>query len=542
MPLSLRNRKPYYFACLGILSLAWAVARASGVEIKRPASRPAEREVARRLDRLLLHTAGAPAALPALADDETFLRRVSLDLTGKLPTPAEVEAFVVDCDPAKRARLIDRLLTTENYAINWGRYWRDAITYCTPASGNYLRWQLFDRWLTDQIRSNRPWNEIVTALVTAEGVNDECAPVNYLTAQFGNPIEIAATTCRVFLGVQLQCAQCHDAKTEPWKREQFHEMVAFFGRARLVQHKDVGGRGTPYAIEGRADGQYSMTDKKNPVHLIAMTPRFLTGQSVPTESSDAERRAALARYLTSPANPWFARAYINRMWNCLMGWGFFSTVNDISSAPPVRYPEVLDLLAADWKATGYDPRWLFRTLANTEAYQRRFLPQALSEAMVPLAVCPTRLRPEQIFEEMVKALGFNENDRTIPAPAPSSAPAVARHSGLRHMIYQAFKADPSLPPEEIHGTIPQALLMMNSVLVNTFTAARSKGFLTEALAKNMPDDQVILALYERTLARKPRSEEMQVCQRYLKKVPDRKEALEDIFWSLVNSTEFLTKK
>jgi len=160
-----------------------------------------------------------------------------------------------------------------------------------------------------------------------------------------SPVEIAATTSRVFLGVQLQCAQCHNARTEPWKREQFHELVAFFGRARIIQHKDVGGRGTPYAIEGREDGQYFMTDKKDPSHLIGMTPRFLTGESVSADASDAERRAALARFITNPKNPWFARAYINRMWTCLMGWGFYPTVHDLGSGKPSLYPEVLDLLA-----------------------------------------------------------------------------------------------------------------------------------------------------------------------------------------------------
>src|SRR5437660_731858 len=134
--------------------------------------------------------------------------------------------------------------------------------------------------MAEQVQRNRPWNEIVTALVTATGLNDECAPVNYLTSQFGNPVEIAATTSRVFLGVQIQCAQCHDAKTEPWKREQFHQLVAFFGRAKIIQHKDVNGRGTPYAIEGREEGQYEMTDKKHPGRLIPMAPRSLTGETV----------------------------------------------------------------------------------------------------------------------------------------------------------------------------------------------------------------------------------------------------------------------
>src|SRR5262249_20616524 len=150
------------------------------------------------------------------------LRRVYLDLTGKLPSPEEARRFEADRSPDRRERLVERLLASDAYAINWARYWRDVVTYHTPASNNYLRWQLFDRWWVEQLGRNRPWDEIVTALVTAEGVNDELAPVNYLTAMFGNPVEVAATTSRVFLGVQIQCAECHNAKTERWKREQFH--------------------------------------------------------------------------------------------------------------------------------------------------------------------------------------------------------------------------------------------------------------------------------------------------------------------------------
>jgi hypothetical protein len=518
--------------------------RAQGADAPRSGDTPRSDEVAKRIDASLVHAIGKTTPLPSLTDDATFLRRVSLDLTGKLPTPKEVESFVADLSSDKRARKIDQLLTSNAYAVNWGRYWRDALTYHTPASGNYLRWELFNNWLVDQVRKNRPWSEIVTALVTATGINDECAPVNYLTAQYGNPIEIAGTTSRVFLGVQIQCAQCHDAKTEPWKREQFHELVAFFGRAKIIQHKDVNGRGTPYAIEGREDGQYQMTSKREVGKLITMPPRFLTGESVSTDTNDQERRQALARFLTSPKNPWFARAYVNRIWTALMGWGFYPGVNDLGGNTQPKLPEVLDLVAKEWTETGYDMKWLFRTLANTEAYQRRLSPRAHSDSEdSPLpCVCPNRLRPEQVFEAMVRALGFDENDKSIPAPAPSEAPAVSRHTGLRHMIYYAFKVDPSSPVDEVQGTIPQALLMMNSVLVNTFVAANGKTFLADALVKNAGDDDILLGLYERTLARRPSAEEMDICRRYIQKVNNRQEALEDVFWSLINTTEFLTKR
>jgi hypothetical protein len=506
------------------------------------AAKPDERDVARRVDEALSRALGKAMPMPPLTDDETFLRRVSLDLTGKAPSPDEIKTFLADRSADKRARLVNRLLTSEPYAVNWGRYWRDVLTYHTPASGNYLRWQLFDAWMVEQVRKNQSWDEIVTALVTAEGVDDECAPVNYLTALFGNPVEIAATTSRVFLGVQIQCAQCHDAKSEPWKREQFHELVAFFGRARIVQHKDVNGRGTPYAIEGREDGQYQMTDKKDPQRLIAMTPRFLTGESVSADAGDTERRAALARFMTGPKNPWFAKAYVNRMWTSLVGWGFYPGLADLGGPVEPQFAEALDLLAKEWTASGYDMRWLFRTVALTEAYQRRLQPRPTTGSPAPPAVCPNRLRPEQVFEALVRSLGFDENDKSIPAPAPSAAPAVARHTGLRHMVYQAFRIDPSLPPQEVQGTIPQALLMMNSVLVNTYTASKGQTFLAEALKKDMADDDIVTALYERTLSRKPKAEEMATCRRYIKKVGDRKEALEDIFWGLVNSTEFVTKR
>ena len=505
--------------------------------------RPVERETAAKVDALFQKL---PAAKVVLSQpDEAFVRRAYLDLTGKLPTPEEVRGYVAERSADKRAQLIDRLLRTEAYAVNWGRYWRDVVTYHTPASGNYLRWQLFDRWWTDQLKRNRPWDEVVAALVTATGQNDEQAPVNYLTAMYGNPIEIAAVTSRVFLGVQIQCAECHNAKTEPWKREQFHEFAAFFGRAKIIQHKDTDekGRGTPYAIEGRAAGQYRMTDKKDPDRLLDMQPRFLSGETVAIDAPDEVRRAALARFMTSPSNPWFARAYVNHMWTSLMGWGFYPNVADLGGFDDPQHKEVLDLLAKDWVASGHDPQWLFRTIMLTRAYQSQLAnPKSSTDGKHAPCVCPTRLRPEQVFEALQRALSFDEKDTTIPAPAPTSAPAVQRFTGLRNMVYQAFKENPSLPFSEVSGTIPQALLMMNSVLVNTHTSAKGKTVLAQLLAEGRTDEQIVAALYERVLARKPTAEEVVICKRFVDKVQNREEALEDVLWSLINSTEFLIKK
>jgi Protein of unknown function (DUF1549)/Protein of unknown function (DUF1553) len=502
--------------------------------------RPSEADVAAKVDAALTRGVASQMRPPSVADDATFLRRLTLDLTGKLPDPDALRHFAADPGPDKRAKVVDQLLQTDAYAVNWARYWRDALTYHTPASANYLRWKLFDEWWVSQLRGNRPWNEVVTALVTASGVNDEVVPVNYLTALYGNPVEIAATTSRVFLGQQIQCAECHDTKTEPWKREQFHEFAAFFGRARLIQHKDVDGRGTPYAIESRSDGQYLMTDKRNPTRQVAMRPRFLTGEGLSLDADDAERRQALAKFITSPKNPWFARCYVNRIWTALLGWGFYPTVNDLGSSVEPRHPAALGILEREWVARGYDVRWLFRTITLTRAYQRQ--DQAPTPDDPAPAVCPIRLRAEQVFEALQKALGFDENDAKIPAPAPGSGPAVQRHTGLRHMVYQAFKENPSTPAQEVQGTIPQALLMMNSALVHAYTSAQGKTLLADLLAKGQTDEQIVAALYERVLARKPTADEQRTCQVYVRKVGDRKEGLEDVLWVLVNSTEFLIKK
>jgi hypothetical protein len=526
----------------GVFAALVLCCAATSLHAAAPFVNSQRQDPASQIDAAFQRALGTAATRVHLSDDAGFLRRVSLDLTGRLPTLEEMQRWAADRSGDKRDKLVERLLAGDTYAVNWGRYWRDVVTYHTPASNNYLRWQLFDRWWVEQFRRNRPWNEVVTTLLTADGINDEVAPVNYLTALYGNPVEIAATTSRVFLGVQIQCAECHNAKNEPhWKREQFHSFAAFFGRARLVQHKDVAGRGTPYAIEGRDDGQYRMTDKKDPRHLIAIQPRFLTGELVPLEANDRQRREALARFMTSPKNPWFARAYVNRVWSSLMGWGFYPSVIELAGHKP-RFAEVLDLLEKGFIASGYDMRWLFRTITHTHAYQAQLQPPPARSGPAVPAVCPSRLRPEQIFEALVAALAFDENDRTIPAPAPSSAPAATRYVGLRHMVWHAFKVNPSRPQSEVQGTIPQALLMMNSALVHGYTSARGKTLLGRLLLEGQSDDQIVADLYQRALARRPTAAEQVICRRYITRVGDRHEALEDVFWALINSTEFLNRR
>ena len=190
---------------------------------------------------------------------------------------------------------------------------------------------------------------------------------------------------------------------------------------------------------------------------------------------------------------------------------FIPDLADLGGEHKPCHAEVLDALARGWIESGYDMKWLFRTIALTRAYQSQLqAPPGPSDPALP-AVCPVRLRPEQVFEALQKVLGFDESDKTIPAPATSSSPAVQRHTGTRNMVYQAFKENPSLPQSEIHGTIPQALVMMNSALVHAYTAATGKTVLAELIAKGQKDEEIVVALYQRTLARKPTKEEQAIC-------------------------------
>lgn len=478
-------------------------------------------------------------------DDEHFIRRAYLDLAGRLPRPETVRAFVADTSADKRTHVIDRLLKTREYAVNWGRYWRDVVSYNSLASGNYLCWNKYDTWWTDQLDQNINWDKVVTKLITASGPADEVPPVNYLTGLFANPREAAAVTSRVFLGIQIQCAECHNAKKDmgiAWKREQFHEFAAFFGRIKLYQCKDRKSGPRYFAVDPEDFGQYKMTRKDDPARTIDMQPRFLTGESVSMNATDTERREALAKLVTSSKNPWFARAYVNRMWSSLMGWGFYQRVDSLGSNETPHYPELLDMLSQEWIASGYDVKWLFRTIMLTRAYQSQLLPAPGAEDNPCATGCPVRLRPEQVYEAMQSALGFSEKDESIPAPAIKSAPALQRHKGTRNMVYMTFKEDPSLPQSEISSTIPQALLMMNSELVHRYTSAKPKTLLGQLLAEGRTDQQILNAMFGRVLARRPTVREVDICNRYIAKVNHREEALEDILWGLVNSTEFLIKK
>jgi hypothetical protein len=493
------------------------------------------------------------------AGDEPFLRRMTLDLTGELPTAAEIEAFLADADPEKRAKWIDKRLAADAYARYWARFWREAVTAVEAPNAEALAPQ-FEDWLCTQFKQNRSWAELVRDLITAEGVlkkgdGEKDAAVFFLGRHIGPEADNVRTaeTARLFLGVQIQCAQCHDdRRTFFWKQVQFHEMAGFFARMAVG-----GSAGSMVKIGSKNNGEHEMPDRKDPKRSYLTYPRFLDGKAPedPAATADHDRRKALADYLTADDNYWFAAAYVNRIWNTLLGQAFYERVDDLSPKSAVLFPAVASRLAAAFRGSGYDTRNLIRAIANSKAYQRTVrLGESSDEHLQFAAVYPARLRAEVVWQSLSRVLG----------PLPDN------RQNLGSFMAE-FDFDPSLRADEVTGTITQALWLLNSPVLNDRVKVQTYRLpppTQDPAAKNKPkatvdnqprptllkqlldeygddDPAVVRALYLHTLARRPREREIATCLKYLEESKQRSvsrdEAFEDIVKALINSTEFVKK-
>jgi hypothetical protein len=398
--------------------------------------------------------------------------------------------------------------------------------------------------------------------------------------------------------VQIQCAQCHDHKTDSWKREQFHELAAFFSGARAKPFvRGMPGQLPVFGVVAQGRPRYTMPDLGDPTRQVPIAPKFFLAASkseppLPESLDAVERRTLGASYITGQDNPWFARAYVNRIWYALMGESFYDAIDDLGPERTPKAPEVIETLAREWQNGGYNVRWLFRTIVNTNAYQRRVRSTANAAGKTPFASnCPARLRSDQIVEALVEALGLpadltpvanNQGNRAMAgkgpvakgsvaksspganvpaknearnakqavaaaglasAPVPANGQArIVRLGGPRVLFNALFGVDPSLPNDDVLGTIPQALFLMNSPMVHNRTQARPGTVLGEILSQAPNDRAALSALYLRVLSRHPTAKEIEACSYYMGNLGNRAEAFEDIYWALINSTEFISRR
>jgi hypothetical protein len=372
-------------------------------------------------------------------------------------------------------------------------------------------------------------------------------------AQDGRTEETTAEVARIFLGVQIQCAQCHDHPYDRWKREQFHELAAFFPRigVRPVQSatqrsfavfaNDRVGQRRMMAPnnENRPTPEHFMPDLEDPAAAgTRMQPKFfLTSADLPYGSADAVRRASLARWLTS--DEWFAKAIVNRLWAELVGEGFYEPIDDLGPDRTASAPKTIDVLAREFRASGYDLKWLMATIIATDAYQRESRPRrGVGEGAPFAANVPQPLRADQLYNAVLSALDRSEeaaNPRRRRAGGGMGA--YARNRGPRGEFNETFGYDPSDPRDAIAGSIPQVLAMMNSSQVAGGVTA-NRGLLKGLLAEIHDNEELIVELYLRTLNREPTDAELKVAHNHFIAFGQRREAAEDLLWALLNSAEF----
>ncbi|MEE3285781.1 MAG: DUF1549 domain-containing protein [Planctomycetota bacterium] len=459
------------------------------------------------LDRSLEYRVGRDRSFAGLIDDERFVRRVHFDLVGRPPLAKEVREFVADDTSSKRARLIDRLLTTDAYARKWARYWKNVIFFEATANKNRTNPKALEDWLAAQFKKGASWDAIVAELVSAMPIRDKkkkdqkddwsqkTGPNNFVLAFENKPPLLAAQTARLFMGISIQCAECHDHPFDSWKREQFHELAAFFSR-----------------------GKYYMPSLDTSSKKTEMTPKFLLGEQPPIKLTTHQRRVAIAAYLVyNQDNYWFARSFVNRVWNELIGDGFYA-VDSLGPDQECLHPSVVNRIAAVFRYRKFDPRWVFRLLMNSRAYQRDIQTIDQDEELFT-AVRPIRLNSDQVKASVLRLTGA---DRSI-------GQAVDRE----------FRQDPSIPQRDLEGTIQQALFLMNNPVLQK---KLNTGRLTKRLLTIKQPRPLLAQLYLAVLARQPTDREFARGLKHLRDVTNRTEAVEDLLWVLVNSTEFLTKR
>jgi hypothetical protein len=521
-------------------------------------------------------------------DDSRFLRRVYLDVVGRIPTVDELAAFVADGSPDRRAKVVAALLASPRYADHWAAYWDDVLIG-DKVDKKFVDRDQFDRWLYEQFRNNTPWNKIAIELITAKGINrdlpsgsftnDDAKPsdpsmvsdtmaapsalpgpllssaslsssdtseslaqqnkpngaVNWLLKYRDSPQDLAGKVSSVFLGVKIQCAQCHDHKTEKWKQQDFQRFAACFARTKAVPiewEKDGGPRRVQ--LFDVAKPAFRGPNKSELEAIALASPTALDG----TDFSKAyNRREALAQWMQSPENPWFAKAIVNRMWGYFLGRGFVEPVDDFRASNPALVPDVLDKLAIDFIAHGYDLRYLFSTITSTEAYQ-------LSAERAP----GPPDQPTLWSSYPLKPLGPDELLDSIAVATDLDALLAGKNAGefgtakaqLRKQFNFLFDVDEESHPAAYEGTIPQALMLMNGRPLSRATNTVRQGALVKVLAMPVDDAGKIEALFLRTVARKPTPEELQTMLPLVQvRGPQRLEGYEDIFWALLNSSEFI---
>lgn len=526
-------------------------------------------------------------------DDATYLRRLSIDLMGRIPSVAELRAFEADPPADRRARAVDRMLASPEHASHLARTWERILL--GPAVKNRLVDRAaLRRWLEARFAADAPWDETVRLLLAAEGKSslgggraealvDEDperarlereqgvnGATNFLLRFARAPEDLAGTASRAFMGVQIQCAQCHDDKSEKWLQSDFRGLTASFVRVKI----------DPIEREKRAMPVFEITSIDRPAPRLRKSESLAVLAKVPPRALDGtpldrgDPRQALGAWMTSPDNPWFSKAIVNRAWAEMIGQGLVEPVDDLAENNPPVMPELFAGLAEDFEKSGYDLDGLYRALALSRAYSRGVAQGSgtpRDQLFARAALEP--LSADALLDSIFVA---TEVDQRIADRAPGRVAELK--SRVRRRMEFVFDEDSESNGDGYSGTLQQALFTMNGGLPLAATAV-ADGSLLEGLLESSDDDTIIQELFLRTLSRAPTPDELAAARALVaaggandsaggpakrknakgkmkKKLggdlagdavrstadSPRERGFEDLFWSLLNSSELAFRR
>lgn len=480
-----------------------------------------------KLKRLKIQPAG-------LADDATFLRRASLDLTGQVPSPEQVKAFLADPTPTKlkRAKAIDKLISSRAYTDHWTVKWGDLLQNSRKYIGDKGAFG-FQEWIRDSIAANKPYDKLVRELLTSRGSSyDEPAANYYRITRDAKPT--MEKTTQVFLGVRMVCAQCHDHPFERWTQNQYYQMSAFFSAVGLRAGYEVG---EEILFDQRAD--YEM---KHPKDGRVVKPEFLIASAKPMAIPEgAQRRDALADWLASKENPFFAKAIVNRVWSYFLGKGIIDPVDDIRASNPPVNAALLDALTKDFTDHNFDLQYLMRTIANSRTYQAAITTNEWNkdDAINFSRFIPRRLSAEQLMDAVNAASGAKAVFPEVPADMNASQfpdPHVGKE-GFLDVFGRPLRESACECERRTDFSLPQALNLVNGRTISD-AVADPKGRVAKLVLSGKDDSAIVEELYLAALGRLPDKAEAERAAKYLAPGP-RATRAQDLLWALLNSKGFL---
>jgi hypothetical protein len=468
--------------------------------------------------------------------DLEFLRRVKLDLCGKLPERAEVHAFLADRSPDKRARLIDRCLADDDFAayfaLKWGTILRNAASSGMKDGGEPAAYA-FASWLRDMIAQNRPYDELVREIVTASGDWTEAPAVQWFYQMSDDPLhQPTADTAQIFLGLRLQCARCHHHPFERWSQDDYYGLAGFYSRLATKSF----GAGPPVYFSERQP----TTLEINPRTGKVPEPKPLGGQPLVIPPGEDPRRR-LADWMTRPDNPFLARALVNRIWGHLFGRGIVDPIDDMRETNPPSNPALLDALAKDFISHRFDIKHLIRTICNSRTYQ---LGCEASEGNDQDQQNFARFYGKRLIAEvLLDAIDQATGTKT----AFNKVSGQTRAIDLPHEAFDSYFLDVFDRPRRVSAcecarsgsaSLTQVLHLVNSPELEDKIASDT-GRVARLVQEKAPSEKSVEELYLATLSRLPTDAERARACAHLGQGSDLRRRLEDLLWSLINSKEFL---